>query len=59
MKKKHFKKYCLLCRGSSLKSLKEITKKPSKETDFLIEQQKYKRIISKCATCGIFLICMI
>ena len=55
MKNKNFKKYCLLCRNSSFKTLKEITKKPSKETDFLIEKQKYKRIIKKCKTCGIFL----
>ena len=55
MKKKPQKKYCLLCKSYSLKTLKEITKKPSKETDFLIEKAKYKRIIRKCKTCGIFL----
>ena len=55
MSNKHFKKYCLLCKSSSFKTLQEITKKPSKETDFLIEKQKYKRIISRCKTCGVFL----
>ena len=53
--KKNNLRNCLLCNSSSIDTLKEIIKKPTKETDFLIGRGKYRRIIRKCKTCGIYL----
>tara|TARA_B100000900_G_scaffold202985_1_gene172091 strand:- start:1597 stop:2424 length:828 start_codon:yes stop_codon:yes gene_type:complete len=48
-------KICLLCKGSFMQTKKNIFSRPSKETDFLMHNTKYRRKIRRCKTCGIFL----
>ena len=54
MVKKHLKK-CLICNSYDMDFVEKLLIKPSKETDFLIPKEEYKRTIKKCKNCGVYL----